>query len=94
MVVMTEAKKGTGEDLELETPYWDDVRVSFLYSSLKRGALDLLIDTVKDDSTWTLLMTKMEKQDGFVAERVKTYYELWKQKKPIVRCAIRKHGKS
>ena len=77
------------EDLELDIPYWDDSRTAYIWSHVKRGDLDPLIRNITDDYYWALLLAKLERQNGFIPEKVELYFEHWKMKIGFKRTAIR-----
>jgi hypothetical protein len=77
------------EDLELGIPYWNDSRTAYIWSHIQRGDIDSLIRNITDDYYWALLLAKLERQNGFVPEKVDLYFKHWKMKLRFKRNAIR-----
>jgi hypothetical protein len=76
-------------ELDLEVPYWKDTRIEFLYMSIAIGDIDTLIDRIRGEYNWALLMEKMRVQAGGVPEKVTLFYEMWKIKERFNRTRIK-----
>jgi hypothetical protein len=72
-------------ELRLDQPVWDDNRTSFIYNAVMSSKPNRLISYIKNDSLWHILFAKMEKQNGYVPEKFRTYYKIWQDKVPITR---------
>lgn len=67
-------------ELELDTPYWDDERTSYLFSRIKTADLPALIKNVKQDFNWNLLLAKIEQQapdKEDLIKRIKFFRKMW-----------------
>lgn len=79
--------------LNLDLPYWDDERFSFLVGCVDRGDLTSLVDNLNFEEfngIWMLLMKKVEKQDSSFLTKIKIYYKLWKNFVNVDRTSIQK----
>jgi hypothetical protein len=77
------------EDLDLEIPYWNDVRLSYLWSCVRESDINSLICNVTDEYYWELLFAKMRRQQGYITTKAKVFFEHWKDKRMLKRTAIK-----
>ncbi len=82
-------KAGVSEwELDLEVPFWDDPRTSWLWSKIKHRKIDDIMRNIDHEKDWLLLMEKMRLQDGCVSDEVLTLYNIWKRGGLIKRKAV------
>lgn len=77
-------------ELELDVPYWDDERVSYIFSKIIDSDLDAIIRDVSDERLFHILVTKIKRQDGSVPKKVSVYFERWKSGEPFVRKSMKR----
>ena len=75
-------------ELELDTPYWDDSRISYIWAKICAGDINALVEYVDDQYYWKLLLAKLLLQNGGVPKKVKKFYEMWECKETVERRAM------
>lgn len=81
-------------ELQLETPYYEDGRTSYIWSRVREGDLTVLIQNSTNSYYWDLLIEKLRRQKGFVPRKVLLFYELWKVKEDFERVGITHESRS
>jgi len=76
-------------ELNLDIPVWDDKRTSYLWNRIKDSDMDSILKHIIKKEAWLILMAKLDRQKGFIPEKVKWFYEKWRMKEPIKREAIK-----
>lgn len=71
----------TEAELDLQVPYWDDDRISFLFSCINKNDLNSLLQIsycTESKKMWKILIQKIKKQNASLSYKVKVYYKRWK----------------
>ena len=76
------------QELDLDVPYWNDSRTSYLWSCIVSGDLNSLIDNIETDYCWLILLNKLTEQKGWIPKKVSIFYERWKLKEDFSRSRI------
>jgi ribulose kinase len=72
-------------DLRLEQSCLEDSRTSFIYKSVVESKPNRIIQHIKNEQLWHILFAKMEKQLGYVPDKFRIYFDLWKSGVPVTR---------